>query len=277
MVVEYGGYVDKFIGDNVMAIFGAPVAHGDDAERAVRAGLAMQAVMGEMNEPIGQRHGVTFELCVGINTGEVLAGHDPDGSYTVIGDSVNVAARLQAAARPGSVTVGESTYRATRGVIDYGALERPLTLKGKAEPVPAWEALAPEAPSRHRHRRGLPWSAAPRSSPSCTTCSAASNDGAGRIWRPSSANRGSASRGSLRQFEQELQGRAASAVVQAGRCLPYGSGIVYWPLGEVIRAECAIVDGDPPAGGVEEALGADGRSCWERRSPTAAPRPPRQP
>ena len=138
-VGNYGGYVDKFIGDNVMAIFGAPVAHGDDAERAVRAGLGMQAAMDEVNEPLAAQHGVTFELCVGINTGEVLAGHVGD-SYTVIGDSVNVAARLQAAARPGSVTVGERTYRATREAIDYSALEAPLELKGKAQPVPAWEA-----------------------------------------------------------------------------------------------------------------------------------------
>ncbi len=140
-VLKYGGYVDKFIGDNVMAIFGAPVAHGDDAERAVRAGLGMQAAMGDVNEPLAVQHGVTFELCVGINTGEVLAGHVGD-SYTVIGDTVNVAARLQAAARPGSVTVGEATYRVTRDVVDFRALDQPLTLKGKTEPLPAWEALA---------------------------------------------------------------------------------------------------------------------------------------
>src|SRR4029077_16645781 len=87
-VDRYGGYVDKFIGDNVMAIFGAPVAHGDDAERAVRAGLAMQAAMGDITAPLGRQHGVRFELCVGINTGEVLAGRVGDG-YTVVGDSVN--------------------------------------------------------------------------------------------------------------------------------------------------------------------------------------------
>ncbi len=140
-VVKYGGYIDKFIGDNVMAIFGAPVAHGDDAARA-RAGRAsaMQAAMEELNAPLAEQHGVTFELCVGINTGEALAGRVGD-SYTVIGDTVNVAARLQAAARPGSVTVGEGTYRATREAIGFAALTQPLTLKGKAEPVPAWEAV----------------------------------------------------------------------------------------------------------------------------------------
>ena len=152
-VLAYGGYVDKFIGDNVMAIFGAPVAHGDDAERAVRAGLGMQGAMGEVNEPMAAQHGVTFELCVGINTGEVLAGHVGD-SYTVIGDTVNVAARLQAAARPGSVTVGEATYRATRETIAYSALAEPLVLKGKTEPVPAWEALASEGPPAARRLGG---------------------------------------------------------------------------------------------------------------------------
>jgi len=103
-IERHGGTVEKFVGDAVMAVFGAPVAHEDDAERAVRAGLEMQAAMGEINEPLERQHGVTFELCVGINTGEVLAGRVGDG-YTVVGDSVNVAARLQAAARPGSVTV----------------------------------------------------------------------------------------------------------------------------------------------------------------------------
>src|SRR5204862_3753197 len=136
-VVRYGGSVDKYIGDNVMAVFGAPVAHEDDPERAVRAGLAMQAAMDEINERL--EDDVNFALRVGINSGEVLAGRIGDG-YTVIGDPVNVAARLQAAAKPGTVTVGEVTHRLTRAAIEYVEL-RPLELKGKAEPVPAWEAV----------------------------------------------------------------------------------------------------------------------------------------
>jgi len=137
-VVRYGGTVDKYIGDNVMAVFGAPVAHEDDPERAVRAGLAMQGAMEEINKDIDVAADVSFLLRVGINSGDVLAGQVGDG-YTVIGDTVNVAARLQAAARPGSVTVGEMTHRLTRGTIEYEQLE-PLALKGKTEPVPAWEA-----------------------------------------------------------------------------------------------------------------------------------------
>jgi class 3 adenylate cyclase len=133
-VEGYGGTVDKYIGDNVMALFGAPVAHEDDAERAVRAGLGMQAAMEEVNA--GLPDGINFDLRVGINTGEVLAGA-VGAAYTVVGDTVNVASRLQSAARPGSVTVGERTMRASVTAVEYERLE-PLTLKGKAQPVPAW-------------------------------------------------------------------------------------------------------------------------------------------
>src|SRR3954471_17483971 len=135
-VERYGGTVDKYIGDNVMALFGAPLAHEDDEERAVRAALGMQAAMAEVNERLPES--VSFALRVGLNTGEVLAGAMGD-DYTVTGDTVNVASRLQTAARPGSVTVGERTMRATSEAIRYEELE-PLTLKGKSEPVPAWEA-----------------------------------------------------------------------------------------------------------------------------------------
>jgi class 3 adenylate cyclase len=135
-VERYGGTVDKYIGDNVMALFGAPVAHEDDAERAVRAALGMQAAMGEVNQRLPED--VHFDLRVGINTGEVLAGAI-GRAYTVMGDTVNVASRLQSAARPGSVWVGEATMRATSQAVRYHELE-PLELRGKSRPVPAWEA-----------------------------------------------------------------------------------------------------------------------------------------
>ena len=249
-VRRYGGHVDKFIGDNVMAIFGAPVAHGDDAERAVRAGLSMQAAMGEINDPLGRQHGVQFELCVGINTGEVLAGRVGDG-YTVVGDSVNVAARLQAAAAPGSVIVGEETHRATREKIEYRSLAEPLTLKGKTQPVRAWEALAPRE-SEAQAKPGSEPSRAPligrsselaqlrelvervehRRSPHLVTVIGEAGIGKSRL---------------LAALEEDLAHAASPPLVRRGRCLPYGSNVVYWPLAEVIRAECGIVDGDPPS------------------------------
>jgi len=275
-VVAYGGYVDKFIGDNVMAIFGAPVAHGDDPERAVRAGLGMQGAMGEVNEPLAAQHGVKFELCVGINTGEVLAGQVGD-SYTVIGDTVNVAARLQAAAQPGSVTVGETTYRATREAIDYSALAEPLVLKGKTEPVAAWEAVGAGG------QPATGGSAGSTQAPLVGRVAelAALHDLLGRVERKRGphlatviGDPGVGKSRLLRQFEQELRSHDPPPLMRRGRCLPYGSSIVYWPLGEVIRAECEIVDGDPPAaawkklsariGALLDGLDSDSRSAASR-------------
>src|SRR5438270_3080045 len=129
-VKRYGGRVDKFIGDNVMAVFGAPLAHEDDAERAVRAAIGMQDAMIELNRSVAPEFGFELGLRVGVNTGDVLAGRIGD-AYTVTGDAVNVAARLQSAAPIGGILVGERTYRSTAGVGDYRPLE-PLSLKGKA-------------------------------------------------------------------------------------------------------------------------------------------------
>jgi adenylate cyclase len=246
-VERHGGHVDKFIGDNVMAIFGAPVAHGDDAQRAVLAGLGMQAAMSEINEGLRSQHEVAFTLRVGINTGAVLAGNLGEG-YTVIGDSVNVAARLQAAARPGSVTVGEETYRATREAIAYQALPEPLELKGKAAPVSAWEALeaasATSAPAaRHRaapligRRQELARLAElldrvqQEAVPHLVTVLGEPGVGKSRL---------------LAHFSREILERAPQPLVRHGRCLPYGTSIVYWPLGEVLRSESEILDTDPP-------------------------------
>jgi class 3 adenylate cyclase/Tfp pilus assembly protein PilF len=244
-VERYGGSVDKFIGDNVMAVFGAPVAHEDDAERAVRTALAMQDAMEEINRDLDDRHGVSFALRVGVNTGEVLAGAVGDG-YTVTGDTVNVAARLQSAGEPGTVTVGERTVRATRDAVAYGELD-PLELKGKAEPVPAWAAigLITERPTR----RALPPSEGPlvgrgdelgvleslyervarECRPHLVTLMAPAGTGKSRL---------------LRELERRLSDRETPPSFREGRCLPYGAGVVYWALAEVIRAECEIVDTD---------------------------------
>jgi len=242
-VERFGGTVDKYIGDNVMALFGAPRAHEDDEERAVRAGLGMQAAMGEVNE--GLPPGVDFELRVGINTGEVLAGAVGE-DYTVIGDTVNVAARLQSAARPGSVTVGERTMRATSGAVEYVALEA-LVLKGKARPVPAWEAVHLIA----AHAMGR--AAAARESPlvgrdnELITLDALYD----RVVREGAPHLvtlvGEAGVGKsrlLRELEHRLGERSPAPTVRTGRCLPYGSGLVFWALGEVLRAECGIVETD---------------------------------
>lgn len=136
-IEAYGGIVEKFIGDAVVGVFGAPVAHGDDPERAVRAGLAIVARRGEL------------DVRVGINTGETIAALDArpaEGEGIVAGDVVNTAARLQAAAPVNAILVGEQTYRCTAGAVVYDAVA-PLVLKGKEQPVPAWQVgSASQAP-----------------------------------------------------------------------------------------------------------------------------------
>jgi class 3 adenylate cyclase/tetratricopeptide (TPR) repeat protein len=243
-VTRYGGSVDKYIGDNVMAVFGAPVAHEDDAERAVRAALGMQEAMTEINERLGTSHGVNLALRVGVNTGEVVAGSVGDG-YTVIGDTVNVAARLQAAAQPGSVTVGERTFRATERAIQYRLLE-PLTLKGKAEPVPAWEAVGVIAVQAGRRAAFGETPLVGRTDKLELLESVFE-----RVERARTPHMvtviGQAGVGKSRlrlELERKLLAREHPPTFHEGRCLPYGSGIVYWALGEVIRAEAGILDGD---------------------------------
>jgi class 3 adenylate cyclase/predicted ATPase len=242
-VERYGGTVDKYIGDNVMAIFGAPVAHEDDEERAVRAGLGMQDAMQEVNQDLPD--GIHFELRVGVNTGEVLAGAVGQ-DYTVVGDTVNVAARLQSAARPGSVTVGERTMRASGGAVRYQELDA-LELKGKSEPVPAWEAV--EVRAQQAVGRGAPQREAPlmgraqelstleavfervalERAPHLVTLVGEAGVGKSRV---------------LRELEDQLCSREVTPTFRTGRCLPYGNSVVFWALGEVLRQECGIVDSD---------------------------------
>ncbi|HEX5740848.1 MAG TPA: adenylate/guanylate cyclase domain-containing protein, partial [Pilimelia sp.] len=138
-VKTYGGHVDKLTGDGIMAVFGAPVAHEDDAERAVRAALSMQqSVRRVLDDERGG--GAPLGLRVGLNTGEVVAGVQAALEYTVIGDTVNTAARLSDAAAVGTVYAGAGTATATRHVASWRQL-RPLRLKGKRAPVEAYELL----------------------------------------------------------------------------------------------------------------------------------------
>lgn len=140
---RYEGTIDKYIGDAVMAVFGAPLSHEDDAERAIRAALAMQESIAKLNADLERDHGVRLSLRIGINTGEVVAGMlggDVQSAYTVVGDAVNTAQRLESVAPLGQVIVSETTRRLALHAFEFETLA-PVTLKGKATPVPAFRVL----------------------------------------------------------------------------------------------------------------------------------------
>src|SRR5437763_2889920 len=137
IVLRYGGTVDKIIGDCVMAVFGAPQSHEDDPERAVRAALDMQTYVTEHSDKFAG-----LPLRIGVNTGETMfAPVGPGGQYTVIGDTVNTAARLQSGAAKGETLVGEPTFHLVHDAVDLEPVA-PLTAKGKEEPVRAWRAVS---------------------------------------------------------------------------------------------------------------------------------------
>ena len=140
VVRQYGGTIDKFTGDGLMALFGAPVAHENDPERAVRAALQMQQALEPWQLQIKDEHGLALQIRIGVNTGWVIAGkvgNDFHMEYTVIGDTVNLASRLEAAAEPGTILVSTETYQRTRRLVEYCPLP-PFSVKGIPEPVQAY-------------------------------------------------------------------------------------------------------------------------------------------
>ncbi|HEY8002525.1 MAG TPA: adenylate/guanylate cyclase domain-containing protein, partial [Solirubrobacterales bacterium] len=258
-IERHGGTIDKYIGDNVMGVFGAPTSHEDDPERAVRTGLAMQAAMEEINERIAADVGADFALRVGINSGEVLAGRVGDG-YTVIGDPVNVAARLQAAAKPGTVTVGEVTHRLTRAAIEYVELE-PLELKGKAERVSAWEAVRAVVRGRAVRAGGSSTPLVGRADESDLLLSlfetVISEQRPHLVTVIGQAGVGKSRL--LRELTLSVGDRPSPPAIRLGSCPAYGAGLAYWALGEIVRGTFEIVDTDDTGsawrklcGGIEE-------------------------
>jgi class 3 adenylate cyclase/tetratricopeptide (TPR) repeat protein len=240
-----GGTVEKFIGDAVMAVFGVPSAHEDDPTRALRAALRMQDRLIEVNEHLSATRAVTLRMRIGVNTGEVLASVDPQpGEPMVTGDTVNVAARLQGEAEPGGILVSERTARGARGFRFEDP--RPRDLKGKAGPV---SALALLGASEGLTPRGVPGLHAPMVGRDAELSLLLS------LFHRSASERrpnlvtiyGDAGVGKSRltsEFTTRAE-REGSAVVR-GRCLPYGEGITYWPLAEILKGHAGVLDSDSP-------------------------------
>ena len=241
IIERYGGTVEKFIGDTVMAVWGTPTATEDDAERAVRAALDLVAAVSALGAEVGAPN---LRARAGVLTGEAavtLGAHDQG---MVAGDLVNTASRVQSAAEPGTVVVGESTRRATEAAIAYadaGAHD----LKGKAEPVPLWRAMRVtsgrqgalkgtglEAPFVGRDRdlrkiKDLFHASAEERRAHLVSVTGIAGIGKSRLaW----------------EFYKYFDGLAENVYWHRGRCLSYGDGVTYWALADMVRMRCRITE-----------------------------------
>ena len=240
VIERNGGEIEKFIGDAVMAVFGFPRQREDDALRAVRCAAEMKQALADLNHDLARTRGITLTNRTGVNTGAIVAG-DPTRGERLIGDAVNVAARLEQAAPPNDILIGPETYRLVRGSVQVEAIP-PLDLKGKAEPVPAYrlestgagtlgeEEQAPlvgRGAELEELRAALDASIAESK---CKVVSVLGDAGVGKTRLVS-------------EFGERLN--EAARIVE-GRCLSYGRGITFWPLIEIVGQAAQITESDSP-------------------------------
>jgi class 3 adenylate cyclase/tetratricopeptide (TPR) repeat protein len=245
-IERFGGTVEKFIGDAVMAVFGAPVTHEDDPERAVRAALAARDAVHDLNEA---NPALDLHVRIAVNTGEAVVSLDArvtEGEGMVAGDVVNTAARLQSAAPVDGILVGETTYRATERVVEYRDCE-PVEAKGKAEPIPVWEAVG----ARARYgvdvvQRGGAELVGRRQELDLLL------DALGRVERERTLQLltlvGVPGIGKSRlvwELARTVDDDADRIVFwRQGRSLPYGEGIAFWAVAEMVKAQAGILETD---------------------------------
>jgi class 3 adenylate cyclase/tetratricopeptide (TPR) repeat protein len=228
IVERHGGTVEKFIGDAVMAVFGVPAVHEDDALRAVRAASELRDGLAPLNVELEEAYGTRLELRMGVNTGEVVTGTE---ERLATGDAVNVAARLEQAAQPGEVLLGEETYGLVRNAVEVEPAP-PVEAKGKAEPVPAFRLLAVrDEASAVARRHGAPMVGRVRQRKLLEDAFASvAGERACHLFTVL----GTAGVGKSRLVEEFLASLEGETVVR-GRCLSYGEGISYWPVTEVVK------------------------------------------
>jgi class 3 adenylate cyclase/tetratricopeptide (TPR) repeat protein len=243
-IEHFGGTVEKFVGDAVMAAFGAPVAHEDDSERAVRAGMRILAAIEALHDA---EPGLSLSVRAAVNTGEAvvaLRARPAEGEGFVMGDVVNTAARLQQAAPVGTLVVGEQTFETSRHVIEYEELE-PVSVKGKAQPLSVWLAKRPRRPVGvaderqarapfigREHELTLLKETYARtlreSLIQLVTLTGEPGVGKSRLVAE------------FRSFVEE----PGAIVWRHGWCLPYGEGITFWALGQIVKAQAGVLESD---------------------------------
>jgi class 3 adenylate cyclase/tetratricopeptide (TPR) repeat protein len=243
VIERHGGTVEKFIGDAVMAVFGIPQLHEDDALRAVRAADGMRSSLRAVNEELERDFGVRLATRIGVNTGEVLVGSGTTDFGRVTGDPVNTAARLEAAAQPGEVLIGADTHELVRDAVEAEAIE-PLTLKGKAQPVPCYRLLTvlPETATPPRSSRSPMLGRQRELEDLQRAFERAVHDDTCLLFTVL----GVAGAGKSRLTEEFVALVDGSAHVVIGRCLPYGEGITYWPVAQALRTALDVHDFDEP-------------------------------
>ena len=240
---SHGGSVEKFIGDAVMAVFGIPMLHEDDALRAVRAAAGMREALAELNADLERDWGVQIAVRIGVNTGQVVAGDPSAGQNLVTGDTVNTAARLEQAAQPGEILIGEETFRLTRDAIEVEPVD-PLALKGKADAVDAYRLVDVRAGALG-HERRMDSPMVGRERPLRMLRDALEGALADRSCYLFTVL-GPAGMGKSRLVREFLAGLTDGTMVLQGRCLSYGDGITFWPIAEIVTRAAGIADGDDP-------------------------------
>lgn len=227
-IERHGGLVEKFIGDAILAVFGFPNLHEDDALRGVRAALDMQEALALVNETLERDFDVQLHTRTGVNTGEVVTGDPSAGERLVTGDAVNVAARLEQTAPPDAVVIGETTFALVRTAVGSERLPF-LRLKGKADDVVAYRVHSLAAEDSRETVPAAPFVDRERERDQIGRLLSEPGEGA----RQPIVVLGEAGIGKSRLVAEVLRTRAVTAL--QGRCLPYGDGITYWPIAQVLR------------------------------------------
>jgi class 3 adenylate cyclase/tetratricopeptide (TPR) repeat protein len=242
-IERHGGTVEKYIGDAVMAVFGIPLLHEDDALRATRAAVDMRDSLAALNEELERDRGVTIAVRIGVNTGEVVAGDPTTGQAFVTGDAVNVAPRLEERAAPGEILMSEATHRLVRDIVVADEVE-PVVLKGGVRQVRAWRVLrVQDATSAVPRRLGSPMVGRERPLAQLAQAyGAAIEDASCQLF----TILGAAGVGKSRLVDEFVSGVGEGATILRGRCLPYGEGITYFPVVEAIKEASGLADFDLP-------------------------------
>ncbi|MEK7214056.1 MAG: adenylate/guanylate cyclase domain-containing protein, partial [Chloroflexota bacterium] len=259
-VAKFDGNVDKFEGDLIMAVWGAPTAHEDDAERAVMAAMGMQEGLHAFSDRLERQRGFTLKMRIGLNSGEVISGAVASGrskDYTVMGDVVNTASRFESNAEPGTVMVGASTHALTKHMFDYETLE-PIKVKGKVEPLAVYRPVAIR--SVRGQRRGVDGLASPMvgRGHAFEALTEAFDEAASTHVPQLVTITGIPGIGKSRlvdEFERYLTERGTGAGWCKGRCLPYGQGIAFHPLAEMLKGLFGITDSDAKQAMLDRLLG----------------------